>query len=878
MNASLLSEAVNLIDEAAQLPPPARDAFFTQRCREHAELLALVRQIEAAPSDSRAPILGDSLEAVAPELFPDDDAPDPLLGKLVGEYLIEARIGQGGMGRVYSALYTRHHVRVALKVLQGAPHSQTQSRLQREVELLERCKHPAIVRARSSGQLPDGRTYFTMDLVEGQPITAFCAAASPTLAERLRLLIAACEAVQAAHAVGVIHRDLKPSNILIADGSPAAAPSVRLLDFGIAEASGDNYLGVRNYIAVAYAAPEHSEATTPQTDVYSLGILLAELVLGCLPFHIADRNPSAARRDILAQGLQPLRVFADPKVQPWLSKMTRLRWRELEAIYFRAAAPLPDHRYATVKEFADDIERFLTHRPVQALKLSRNRRAFYETRRLVSRNRLATAAAACILLLLAGAITSYTWTLRQSRNAARQAAARATAHAEKMQQLSAGLFLDGDGPLNASLTAEGLLDRGMQSAKALDSEPEEQAEFLLTLGRSYQGLGRYPKAEAALSQSLAILTHLHGPESPQAAEVISQQADLRSAQGKPREALALAQRALAIQQRTLPPGDKVILESQTTIAELWTELGDYQKPVPLLEEVIRQETGKPALLNDLSNALNNLSIVENYLGHTQRSLELQEQTMAIDRKIEGPRHADIGMHLITLSSGHTQLGQYALAEAEAREAVSILKEKLPPGHHDTAAAESRLGIVLMDESRWPEAQASLEEALRTFTAEPERSRSEAMALWALGAAYEGEGKLPQALETYQRALAEYKHLYPAANTFWTSPLRGIASVALKQGKPAERSARQAYEICRSQLSPSDPKTIQSELLLGRALAAQHNYREADPLLQETLRLANAGGQATADLRPQAAQALLDLKAAVAHQRSGGKVDFTMKTP
>jgi tetratricopeptide (TPR) repeat protein len=490
--------------------------------------------------------------------------------------------------------------------------------------------------------------------------------------------------------------------------------------------------------------------------------------------------------------------------------------------------------------------------------------------KFIRRNRLTLASVAASLVLLAGAGVFFTVHLARARDAARQAAAQATVHAEKMQQLFTGLFLDGDGPLNASLTAEGLLDRGMQSAKALDTEPEEQAEFLLTLGQSYEGLGRFPKAQAALSQSLAIRTRLYGSESPQAAEIISQQADLRGAEGKPREALALAQQALAIQQRTLPPGDKAILYSQTSIAELLTNLGDHQEAVPLLEDVIRQETGKPALLNDLSTALNDLSIVENYLGHTQRSLDLQEQTTAIDRQLEGPRHADIGMHLITLATGHTQLGQYGLAEAEAREAVSILKEKLPPGHHATAAAEAHLGMALMHQSRWSEAEASLEEALNTFTAEPERSRSEAMALWSLGSTYEGEGKLPQALETYQHSLAEYKHLYSAPNIFWTSPLRGIASVSLQQGEPAdaERAARQAYEICRGQLPPADPKAIQSAFLLGRALTAEHHYREAEPLIQEAARLANAGGQATADLRPKAAQALLELEAALAQSPAG----------
>ncbi len=851
MNGKLVAEAVDLVGEAAEFPTAARAVFYAERCKANSELLSLVRQLENAPGDDRSPVLGDGLDDVAPLLFAETPTPDALLGSVVGPYRIEEKVGEGGMGRVYRALHTGYNGVVAFKVLQDihAKGNDGRARLKREAEILARCRHPAIAQIYFGDVLPGGDTYITMEFVDGQSITEYCKSAALLLDPRLRLFLDVCDGVQSAHAVGIIHRDLKPSNILVRfDGA------VKLVDFGIAEAFGEDRCVNPRYISVAYAAPEHGEATTTQTDIYSLGILLAELVLDRLPFRSTSRSPAVMRRAILENGLQPLRTIAreDGPMPFCLTGLEALRWRELEAICFKATAREPKARYETVKDLSDDVERFLARRPVSACAFSRGRHALYVGWRTLSSHRIAVCIAAAMLLLLTGIVASYGWGLHLSHEVAR----REELHAKRMEVFTTGLFLAGDVALQANLTSEQLLNRGVLQARALETEPEEQAELFKTLGQGYEQIGSYAKARDLLMQSLAERIQLHGPASAQAADTMIQLSVLLGDEGERRAGLDMAEHALSIQKRVLPAGNIEILRSQVQVAQLLRELGDYETPVPLLEEAIRLETGKPELLPDLSNAANELSLTENDLDHLDRSLKLQQQSMTIDGQLEGDRHPDIAEHLLTLSNTHTVQGKYAMAVLEARQALSILSEWLPPGHHEIAAAETQLGIALADQSRPAEAFILLNKALHTLEAEKERSSTEALALWGLGVVYTQQGRSVQALSTYQSCLAVYKGLYPRPNASWAAPLRGMAAVLLDQGKPleAERTAREAYEISRAKLVAEDPRLIKAELLLAQALTAQHRGSEAVPLFRDVLKLTQAGGEESSAFQAQIASA------------------------
>lgn len=846
MTPKLLIEAAAVVERAAELPSEEREAFYQQQCAGKPELLESVRLVEASPGDDRAPMLGEEgLDQLAPVLFDEmDEEPDPLVHTMVGPYRIEAKIGQGGMGRVYRALHTGHKGQVALKVLVHAHGERARTRLQREAELLERCRHLAIARILYSDVLPSGDPYFTMELVEGRPITEFCRQAGLGLDERLRMFAIVCDAVRAAHSAGVIHRDLKPSNTLV-----TAEGQVKLVDFGIAEVMGETERNTRSYISVAYAAPEHTNATTMRTDVYSLGVLLAELILGRLPFDTGDGSAVKLRERIVKNGMLSFRTWAARlgSDAPWLRGLSPLRWQELEAICRKAAAREPEDRYGSVGELSSEVELFLRRRPVRACVWAPQRRWPYVGWRFVTRHAVGMGMVAVGVTLLFGMAVSYAWGLRQQRNLAD----REAVHNQALASLMTALFLDGDAPLSNSMTSEELLSRGMRYAFSLKGEPAEQATMLETLGQAEQGLGLYAPAGIAFKRAIADRRQVSHGDSPEVAELLGQEATLRIAENDPRDALPLAQNAVEIDRRELAPDSQGMLQAQMELAQVWRELGQFSKAVPLLKDAMRREMGRPSELADLSQAANELSIVENDLGNLNSCITLQQESLTIDRKLEGNENPDIGEHLMSLANTHSQLGDYRQAETEAREAKAILVHWLPPGHHEIAAADVILGTALAEQGKTAEADAELNEALKVLVKEKNPSTTIALAQWGLGVNKQKAGQYARALDSYRASLALYKQVFPQPDFHWASSLRGIASVYFEEGKlpEAEASAREAYEINAAYEAPSNLHVVLGEILLGQILKAEHREGEARGLFERVAQLQGIQGSGRGSLEP-----------------------------
>ena len=435
--------------------------------------------------------------------------------------------------------------------------------------------------------------------------------------------------------------------------------------------------------------------------------------------------------------------------------------------------------------------------------------------------------------------------------------------AQTIQRFMDQLLFDGDVALHGPITATALIERGLEKARVLEGQPQVHAGLLNTLGAGFEALGDYPKADQVLSRALDDRMRLFGANSAEVADTLIVQATLADDEHKLPLAMELGERALRIEQQTLPADDVAIARSQIKISEFLTEAGEYDRAATLLQGTIRQEQGRPELIADLSTALNDLSIARSYQGDLQSSLALQLQSMTIDRDLLGARHPDVAEHLLTLANTQDLLGEHEKAAADAREALSIFKEWLPPGHHEIAAAQAQLGTSLSKvPGSLPEAGSMLEAAIRSLGQEPERSRTEAYADVALGSVRLQQGENAEALLSYGRSLAIYQRIFPQPSFAWTIPLDGMAAVyeKLHRWPELERTATQAYEIAKVTLPRGDPRRLNAAVLEARSLLKQGRPGPAEVLLRDVLAQSTDGDARTRKDRDDANRALLEIKA------------------
>jgi len=809
--------------DAVDVPGSERQTFLENACGGDAELLSAVSELLEADAN-RACLLDRDVDQVAKQLLTDADGGSPPFTH-VGRYAIKERLGEGGMGVVYLAEREDLGSRVAMKVLRDAWVSPARrERFASEQRTLAQLNHPFIAAIYDGDSLPDGTPWFAMEYVEGASLTDYCRTRHSTIAERLRLFRDVCAAVQHAHQRLIVHRDLKPSNILVTD-----AGAVKLLDFGIAKQlealdTGDATRTLVRLMTPAYASPEQirGERAGIQTDVYALGVILYELLVGRRPFDLTDRTPGEAEAVILEQ--TPEKPSTAGRTSALARSPGRSAWADLDVLCFTAMHRDPQRRYPTVEALIRDLDRFEKGQPLEA----RGDSLRYRVDKFLRRNWKSVAAAVVVAGALVGVSAFYTGRVSAARDAALAEAART----QRIQRFMLNLFEGGDTQVApaADLRVVTLVERGVREAKSLEADPAIQAELYQTLGTIQQKLGNYDEADSLLRSALDGRRLVSGAAHPDTADTLVALGLLRVEQAKLDEAERLVEEGLANLRGTVPAAHPSIARALAALGKVFQERGAYDKALPPLEEAVRLYSAAPAAEADLAATLTALANTHFYAGRFDVSDSLNRRVLEMDRRIYGDRHPNVADDLINLGASQTSRGHHSDAGRYYRDALEILEHWYGTDHPETASAMTILAQALSPQGQFEEASELLRRALAT----QERVYGSvhprvAFALNELGMVALRRKALDEAETSMKRALDVYSTIYKGKHARVGIAMANLASVYLagEQYEPAAKLLDEALALYAA-LLPADHLNVGiAQSKLGRARLRQKRFPEAE---------------------------------------------------
>jgi serine/threonine-protein kinase len=819
-----------LFHAVADLAEGERRAMLELECAGDSDLMADVLSLVEGDALG-AGLLDRDLAHVAHEVL-SDALPPSLIAQEFGAYRITSVLGEGGMGVVYLARRSDLGSLAAIKILRDAWLSPARrERFASEQRTLAQLHHPAIAQLIDAGTLPDGTPWFVMEYVEGVPLTAYCVEHAGSIPERLRLFRAVCEAVQHAHRHLIIHRDLKPSNILVSrDGG------VKLLDFGISkqleslEVPVDQTRTGLRLMTPAYAAPEQLRAGQVgiHTDIYSLGVVLYELLVGRLPFDLSDRTPAEAESIILERepekpSTAALRMPLVSKGGPRLKARGKTAWADLDVLCLTAMHKEPHRRYRSVEALMRDVDHYLHGEPLEA----RPDSVRYRMGKFIGRNWREVSAAALSVALIITLIVFYTVRVASARNAAVTEAARA----ERIQHFVLDLFQGGDqiaGP-SESLRVVTLLDRGVREARTLAREPAVQADVSQTLGDIYQKLGDLDRADSLIQGALTVRRSLPGADHADVARNLVALGMLRNEQAKYNEAERLVRDGLTMAQRDLPPEHPAVAGAWLALGEVLVSRGEYARAVPPLEDAVRRLSASRDTTPDLSSGLTDLANAHFYLGHYAVSDSLNRQVLELDRRLYGARHPNVGEDLINLGAIQYEWGHFVEAERYYRGALDIIRAWYGTNHPETASTLTSLGRALVSQRRYADATDLLHQALeiqeRVYGKVHPRVAS---TLNELGHIAQQEGRLDEAEAAYGRMADIYKAVYADKHYLIGIALSNLAGVYQERNEysRAERVFRDVLHRYAEVLEPGHRLIGIARVRLGHTLVRQSRYQEA----------------------------------------------------
>jgi eukaryotic-like serine/threonine-protein kinase len=891
--------AEQIFHDARGMSAAERDEYLARVCGEDGALRAEVEALLKADAEA-GEFLRTSEEAPLAAGATAGSTPREHEGQLIGRYKLLQPIGEGGFGSVWMA-EQREPVkrRVALKIIKlGMDTRQVIARFEAERQALAMMDHPNIAKVLDAGATETGRLYFVMEYIKGVPILEYCDTGKLDTRARLGLFASVCHAIQHAHQKGIIHRDIKPSNVLVTMHDGVAVPKV--IDFGIAKATSSEltqrtlFTEHRQLIGTpAYMSPEQAEMSgldiDTRSDIYSLGVLLYELLTGTTPFDskslmeagfaemmriIREVEPHKPSTRLSSLGDTPPGARTAQQRQAGdIRKLGLILRGDLDWIVMKCLEKDRARRYETANGLAADIKRHLNDETVTAGAPS----AGYRLRKFVRRNRVRVIAggvvAGALVLGVVGTTSGMIWALNE-RDRANAASTRAVLAAEseakaKVQAqenekkaiaeakraeatskfvttaLRAGDaetagYVAGTAGAGQDMTILAAMDYAIKDIDSgrFKDDPETEASLRDTIGMILMNNGRLARSEPLFRDAMEKRRRVLGSEHPDTLTSNSNMGGLLQAQGRPAEAEPYLREALEGRRRVLGNEHPQTLTSISNMASLLQAQGKLTEAEPYAREAL---DGRRRVLGDEhAETLSSICNMGTLLQEQGRSAEAEPYTreaLANFRRVLGEEHPDTLTAINNMGNLLRAQGKLAEAEPYFREALERRRRVLGDEHPSTVMSISNLGVLLRDRGKLTEAEPYYREALeRRRHLLGDEHPDTLGSILNMGSLLRTHGKLAEAEPYLREAMEKLRRVLGDEHPDTLISINNMGNLLRQRGKlpEAEQYAREALERCRRVLGDEHPSTLTSINNMGLLLQAQGRLPEAEAYLRETL--------------------------------------------
>lgn len=841
-----------LFDAVLSREPAERPAYLAQITGDDAaqrqEVESLIRSLEEASRFIDEP----AVDLRSPEV-PETDALGA--GSRVGAYRLERLLGTGGVGRVYLASRADRAFerQVAVKVIKrGMDTDDLVRRFKSERQILAQLDHPHIGKLLDGGATDDGRPYLVMEYIDGVRINRWCADHALDVRARIELFLAVCDAVHFAHRNLVIHRDLKPGNILVSrDSEP------KLLDFGIAKLL-DPHMAALTVLPTApgwramtpeYASPEQvrGDAVTTASDVYSLGVVLYELLTGRRPYALAAHTPAAIEKAVCqtqprAASKMAREVARDADSNVYGTVDARVLERriagDLDDIVAMALEKEPDRRYPSVDQLAADLRRHVGGLPV----IARKNAYLYRTSKFVLRHKLGVSVAALLLIVLMSFLTTLVFQRSQIL--------RQRDRAEEVLSVLFGLFeiSDPSRQRGETVTARSLLDKGTRDIEArLHAQPGLQGELLGAMGTTYAKLGLYTEAGTLLERSAGLTSASYPPRDPAVATGKQRLADLYFATDGYQDAERLTRESLALRRKHLGADHLSTVESVFRLAMVRHNVGAYDEADSLFATASEQ-----ARVQGYDELLISILLEHGLLARYRddgAAERLLREALARAETFWGEDHPEVALILAQLAEVEKEINVEEAASLFAR-ALDIQRTVYREPHPDLASTLNNQAVLSLQRGHLEAAEAGFRRALDMQRAiSPGGSALEAIVINNMADLLKVRGELEAATERYRESLAMHVRIIGAEHEQTANVLNNLTFVLKETGQldEAETLLRDSLAILIETFGAEHSRVAVAYNNLGQIAQRRGDLSAAKDLFEQSARLLRSISSSHVDL-------------------------------